>query len=318
MIAFALSGGGNRGALQVGALQVLLERGVKPDLVVGTSAGALNAAFLASNPTPEGTRRLARIWEHVSKDDIYPGVYGLVLWRLVCNCASLYSNANFERFVRGCLRAAHLRVFGDIAMGIRLYIVAAHLGTGAEKVFGDNASDSILDAIMSSTALPPFHPPWRCNGELYVDGGLAANLPMRIAAERGAREIFALHVAGVVQRDLPLRGVLDISGRALGALGERQVQSDLQAVTDLPNVELHYVPLTAYAHLPMWDFRHTTEMIAEGRAAMQTYLDALPRVEAKKEHTWLRMVRRQRNRVRRAFERWRKVSPRVAPNEVTP
>lgn len=54
MIAFVLSGGGSRGALQVGALQVLLEAGVRPDLLVGASAGVVNAAYLAADPTPAG------------------------------------------------------------------------------------------------------------------------------------------------------------------------------------------------------------------------------------------------------------------------
>ena len=70
MIAFVLSGGGNLGALQVGALLVLMAEGIYPDMLVGTSAGAVNAAFLASDPTLEGVERLAEIWKRIKKDNI--------------------------------------------------------------------------------------------------------------------------------------------------------------------------------------------------------------------------------------------------------
>ena len=73
MLAFVLSGGGNRGALEVGALRVLVERGIRPEMLVGTSAGAVNAAMVASDPTLEGMQRLVNAWREVTKYDVYPG-----------------------------------------------------------------------------------------------------------------------------------------------------------------------------------------------------------------------------------------------------
>ena len=272
MIAFVLSGGGNRGALEVGALQVLLERGVHPDMLVGASAGALNAAFLASTPTPVGAQRLAETWKRVTKQSVYPGNYWSVLWRLIRNGQSLYSNANFRTFLQRYLRAIHVERFGDITSGARLYVVGARLDTGSAHVFGDDPNDLLLDALMASTALPPFHPPWQCKGTVYVDGGMASNVPVCIAAERGAREIYALHVTTAPQPSTRWRGVVAISAHALQALLDRHLRCELQIATELPNVRLHYIPFTAYAELPLWDFRHTSEMIAEGRAVMEAYL----------------------------------------------
>ncbi|MGQ9494181.1 MAG: patatin-like phospholipase family protein [Anaerolineae bacterium] len=303
MVAFVLSGGGNRGALQVGALQALLERGVRPDMLVGTSAGALNAAFLASDPTPVGIQRLAKTWERVKKEDIYPGNYWSMLWRLIRDEESLYSNAKFQRFLERYLRVLHLQRFGDITSGVRLYIVAARLDTGAAYIFGDDANDLLLDALMASTALPPFHPPWWYNGTAYVDGGMAADLPISVAAERGAREIYALHVTMAPQPSTRLHGVLEISAHALQALLERQLRCELQMATELPNVQLHYIPFTAYAGLPLSDFRHTSEMIAEGRAIMEAYLATLARPQATWEHPWRRTVRERWDHVRSAFSR---------------
>jgi len=302
-VAFVLSGGGNRGALQVGALQALLEHGVRPDMLVGTSAGALNAAFLASDPTPVGIQRLAKTWERVKKEDVYPGNYGSVLWRLIRNDESLYSNARFQRFLQRYLRALHLQRFGDITSGVRLYLVAARLDTGIAHVFGDDPNDLLLDALMASTALPPFHPPWQCNGTAYVDGGMAADLPVCLAAERGAREIYALHVTMAPQPSTRLHGVLEISAHALQTLLERQLRCELQMATELPNVQLHYIPFTAYAGLPLRDFHRTSEMIAEGRTVMEAYLATLTRPQAAWEHPWRRVVRERWDRARNAFRR---------------
>ena len=71
--AFVLSGGASLGALQVGMLRALYERGVVPDLLVGTSAGALNAAFVASRPQSRASiDQLARIWRDLHREDVFP------------------------------------------------------------------------------------------------------------------------------------------------------------------------------------------------------------------------------------------------------
>jgi NTE family protein len=289
MRAFVLSGGGNRGALQVGALQVLMEHGVQPDLLVGTSAGALNAVFLASDPTLAGARKLAQVWENVTQADVYPGSRWSVLWRLLRNDESLYPNANFQRFLKRQLRASHVQSFGDIATGVRLYVVAAGLDTGAARVFGDDPHDQLLDALMASTALPPFHPPWRCDGGVYVDGAVAADLPIRIAIARGAREIFALQVNSPAPLEGRRRGIFDVTDRALNALLQQQRQYELRAVSEQISVKLHYVALTTRVDAPLWDFRHGAEMIAEGRAALEAYLQVLSaRPSPKPESAWQR------------------------------
>src|SRR5688500_20410136 len=72
-VAIVLSGGGPLGALQVGALKGLFEHGVRPDMVVGTSVGSMNAAYLAFNPTPEGVRDMERHWRDFTEDDLFPG-----------------------------------------------------------------------------------------------------------------------------------------------------------------------------------------------------------------------------------------------------
>ena len=72
-VAFVLSGGAALGAVQAGMLQVLYERGIQPDLIVGTSAGALNGAYIASRPqVPETAADLGDVWRHLRRGDAFP------------------------------------------------------------------------------------------------------------------------------------------------------------------------------------------------------------------------------------------------------
>lgn len=297
-LAFVLSGGGARGALQVGALQVLMERGLKPDLLVGASAGALNAAFLASDPSITGLQHLALVWMQVVKEDVYPGSRLFVLWRLMRGCESLYPNDKFQRFVRHHLRAARLKAFGDISTGLQLYILATNLSTGDAYVFGDRPDELLMDAVMASSALPPLHPPWRSNGVDYIDGGFASELPVHVAAERGAREIYALHITDANRPAQSLSGVVEITVRALGAFTRQQLEHELQVSDQWPTVKLHYVPLMAFTDWPVWDFRRSAEMIQEGRAAMSAYLDSTARPQDLFNSGWRENLKNHWQRIR--------------------
>src|SRR5712692_4210474 len=102
-IAFVFSGGGNFGALQVGALRALLERHITPDLIIGTSAGAINAAYFAARPTLQGVDELAAVWRKVTAADVYPGTHWHTLWRVLTRRESLYPSEPLHKFL-----AAHL------------------------------------------------------------------------------------------------------------------------------------------------------------------------------------------------------------------
>ncbi|MFQ5813214.1 MAG: patatin-like phospholipase family protein [Anaerolineae bacterium] len=263
MVAFVLSGGGNRGAMQTGALQALLKRGIEPDILVGTSAGALNAAYLAAHPGLQGVAGLAQVWAQVSQANVYPGGRLTALWHLLRTRESLYSNLNFRRFLETHVPAG-VRRFGDI-QDVRLYIVAARLETGELRLFGDDPNDLILDALMSSTAIPPFWPPWRCqDGELCIDGGVVADLPVGVALEKGAREIYALHtMAGPEEPHVP-DNAWGISQQAITAMLSRQREVEMQWVAQQRDVRLHYVQLIPPRELSFWDFSHAAELIEAG------------------------------------------------------
>lgn len=279
MRAFVLSGGGNLGPLQVGALRALYEAGIAPQMLVGCSAGALNSAYLAREFSAPQLERLANVWRDVRTRDVYPGHLGEVFWRFVTGQDSLYDNRNFYAFLqRHGTTPAH--TFAQLQQR-KLYITATHLRTGRLHVFGDNPYDRILDALMASTALTPMHPPWEIHGERYIDGGTVTPLPLRVAIERGATEIYSLHIkTGDVDTTdetaeaLPpvIRGVPAVLTRSIITMLHLQAQHDLMLVEVAKRVRLHYLLLTVPTPPPATDFSHVDELIDAGYALAHAYL----------------------------------------------
>jgi NTE family protein len=277
-VAFVLSGAANYGALQVGALQVLLERGIQPDLLVGTSAGAMNAAHLALDATPDGARRLAEFWLAAPNDMLARGNPLLMLWRLIARRDGLLPNDPLRRFVERTLPPGVAR-YGDLLLPARA--VAVRLDTGELRCFGDDPNDRLLDGLMASTAIPGFYPPWMVDGVAYVDGGVMAYLPIQMAVERGATEVYALNVSAFDTRVAGLRGTLAIAGRAMTLLLQRQGAREVEVHRSLPGVTVHHLELSSQHEIAFWDFSKAEEMIAAGREIAAAYLSARPRPEAR-------------------------------------
>ena len=149
MIAFVLSGGGPRGALQAGALQVLLEKGIRPDILVGTSAGAVNAAYLAADPTPAAAYRLGDVWRRLTKEQLFGGGVLQAAWHLLTHRDSLYCNDRLRSYFE-THSPTRERFFRGLA--VRLYIVATDLLTRRPYVFGEDRDEPLLDALMASSA----------------------------------------------------------------------------------------------------------------------------------------------------------------------
>ncbi len=271
MRAFVLSGGANYGAQQAGALEVLFEHGLRPDMVMGVSAGALNAAWVAASPDLDGVRELARIWREDAATSI-PAVGPLTaLFRVVWGKDSLLPNDSLVQFLRRWPFSE--RAFGEFIRP-RLYTVAANYDTGALRVFGDDPNDRVLDGLMASTAMPPFYPPWEVDGVSYLDGGVSSHLPLQAAVARGADEIFALRnghdfalATGPVQRN-----VLSIGAHAISLLIARQVQLEVEAIQRDRTVRLHLINLHIDDDPGLWNFSRAAELIDVGRRAVEVYL----------------------------------------------
>ncbi len=271
MRAFVLSGGANYGALQVGALEALLSYGIHPDIMVGVSAGAINAAWFATHPDLNGIRQLARIWSHIAPQMFRPLDQASMLLKLALHRESVLPSAALQRFICKFL-PAEMR-FGDISHP-RLYVTAARLMDGAPWVFGDDPADRLLDGLMASTAIPPIFPPWRVDRIAYIDGGIVSNLPLRVAVERGADEVFALlNCPSFTENgdDAP-HGMSAVSIHAISLMIDHQVEREIEMVERDPRVRLHLIRLCPGIDPGFWNFARAEELIADGRRAVQEHL----------------------------------------------
>lgn len=182
-----LSGGGRLGAAQVGALRALLEAGIVPDAVVGSSVGAINAAYFAMNPTLEQLERLEVIWSGLSRADIFPDGWFAVARRLARRTSHLYSP---DRLRATLAQAIPQRDLGEAA--IPCHVVTTDLHTGEATWW--NTGDPV-EVLSASACLPGLFPPVQINGRMYVDGGVSCPVPTQRALDLGARRVWVLNLS---------------------------------------------------------------------------------------------------------------------------
>lgn len=205
-LGLALGGGAARGFAHIGVLQVLEEQGIKPDLVVGTSAGSLVAALYASGKTPTELQGMAMSLDESSITDwVFPG-------------RSLLKGEALARFIR--TQTAGKQIEG---MRMPLGIVAADLQTGAPILFrkGDPGT-----AVRASSAVPAVFEPVRINGREYIDGGAVSPIPVRFARQMGAEVVIAVDISAIPQGQ-PTRRAVDILLQTFNIMGHAISQHEL-------------------------------------------------------------------------------------------
>ena len=269
MRALVLSGGGNRGPLEVGAVQVLFEHGLVPDMIVGSSAGALNGALLAANPCLEQVWRMAELWRESGRRKVIRSSRLHTLWQLLRGKDHLIDTNQMRQFVRSALPVDKQR-FGDLPLP--LYVTIAHLMTHTLYVYGDDPQASIVDAVVTSSAVPGYFPPTLYNGEAFVDGGVISNLPVNVAIARGATEIWAVDLASSVSRPRATGGAFGILNLAIMPEIYNNVLHELECAMRSPGVTIHHVPIYAFQDVGLGDFTRTDAMLAEGAQVMREYL----------------------------------------------
>ncbi len=191
-LAFVLGGGGHLGAYEVGMLRGLVESEIEPELVVGTSVGALNGAAIAADPSLETVDRLQEVWTTLNQNAVFSGSPLSGARNLVRTRTALHSNQPLRAFIEEVLP----RRFEDLKVPFQC--VAAWIEQAAEHWF---SSGPLVDAILASTAVPGILPPVAIDGQHFIDGGIVNSLPIGRAVELGATEIFVLHV-GRIERPL--------------------------------------------------------------------------------------------------------------------
>ena len=199
--AFVLSGGGSLGAVQVGMLQALSARDVHPDLVVGTSAGALNAAFVAGHGTDAAAlEELARIWARLERRDVFPLQPGRLVAAALGRAESLCSDAPLRHLI-----AAHLPFDRLEDAPLPVHVVTTDVASGKEVLLSQGDA---VDAVMASAAIPAVFPSVRVDGHDLVDGGIADNAAISQAVALGADRVYVLPTGYACALDAPPRSAL--------------------------------------------------------------------------------------------------------------
>ena len=193
--AFVLGGGGLLGAVEVGMLRALAEAGVEPDIILGTSVGALNGALVAADPGPGVIDRLLDLWESAAAGK---EVYGDGAVRQVTRAVRTRTHLHSAKPLRQLLQ----QELGDLTfdqLAIPFQCCAASIERAAEHWFTEGR---VVDAVMASAAVPGLLRPARVGNEHYLDGGIVNSIPVGRAVEVGADRIFVLQVGRI---DRPLK-----------------------------------------------------------------------------------------------------------------
>jgi NTE family protein len=261
--AFVLSGGASLGAIQVGMLEALYERGIRPDLIVGTSAGALNGAYLASRPqTVEVARGLGEIWTGLSRGQVFPvnpltGLLGFAGVR-----SHLVPDSGLRALVE-----EHTELERIEDAPIELHLIATDVQTGEEVRL---SGGSLVDAVMASAAIPGVLPAVEFGGRTLIDGGVSNNAPISHAVELGADEIYVLAVGAACELEDPPRGALAMLVQASSLLVGHRLASDIANLSE--RARLTVLPPPCPIDVQPTDFSRANELIARARADTRRFL----------------------------------------------
>jgi NTE family protein len=262
-ITFVLAGGGSLGAVQAGMLAELLANGVRPDLIVGVSAGALNGAFLAHDPSSTMVERMAALWASVRTRDVLGFSFGTLLG-LIGLRDYLAGSEGVRRLLE---RELPYRTIESTK--VPFHVVATEQHSGDEVVL---SAGDVVQAVLASTAIPGVYAPVPIGGRLLVDGVVGSGTPIATAVRLGATRIIVVPCGFTcVQRAVPRHPI----GRAMHAfalLGARQLKSDFAIYADRATLRL-VPPLCPLAQSP-YDYSQGAALIAAARQSTRRWLDA--------------------------------------------
>jgi NTE family protein len=262
--AFVLSGGGSLGAVQVGMLQALAERAITPDLLVGTSAGALNAVFVAAHGTSATSLdRLAGTWVRLRRDDVFPLRAPQMMLALAGARDALCTGAGLERLIRDNVAIDRLE-----DAHIPVHLVTTDLMSGEEVLLSEG---DVLSAVLASSAIPAVLPPVRRDGRTLVDGGLADHAAISQAVALGADRIYVLPAGYACALPVPPTRPLGVAVQALNVLIQRRLITDVALYAD--RVDLVVLPPLCPLRISPADFRHAAELCRRAHASSARWLD---------------------------------------------
>ncbi|WP_276940829.1 patatin-like phospholipase family protein [Ferrimicrobium acidiphilum] len=254
-LAFVFGGGGSRGACQVGMLRELLQLGMVPDLLLGVSVGALNAAVFGEQPNLDGVRKLSELWLGAPLQSLFPRRRTL---RYLSDRESVHPSFPLRKLITDNLSMQDL---ADTK--IPLHVLLADTHTGEESWFDEGP---IVDILYGSAAIPGVLPPLRLRGRRFIDGGMINPNPVRHAVELGASRIVLLLCGSLTpsfhSKSRPLTTLL--MGYTLTQLSLTKME-----LANLPeSVSIVVLECGAADSIDALDFRHSNLLVTAGQRSV--------------------------------------------------
>jgi NTE family protein len=268
--AFVLGGGGVLGTTQVGMLRALAEHEVRPDLVLGTSIGALNGAFAAADPTVHGAERLAAVWRAVVREGVFLENPLRSAARVARFRTHLLSNAPLRAVLE---RYLPVERFEDLQ--VPFSCVAACIEDAGGRWFSDGP---LVPPVVASCSVPGLFPAVPIDGRHYLDGGLVHSIPVGRALTLGASRIFVLQVGRVEQPLRPPSRPWEVGTVAFEIARRHRFVHEMETIPE--GVETHLLPSGAgdSPNLSIGYGRPSrmAQRMEDAYAACTAYLDAHP------------------------------------------
>lgn len=256
--ALVFSGGGSLGAVQVGMLQAISRTCMSVDMVVGASVGALNGAFYANDPTPDGIDRLTRLWCRLRRRDVFPLTLFAGLTALLSGRDHLVEADGLRRVVEHSLGAQRVE-----DTRVPLHIVATDVLDGESVLL---SSGDLATALMASTAIPVVFPHVEMAGRCLVDGGVSNNTPIASAVALGAEHVVVLPTGTPCAMQEPPRDMAALALHVMALQNMRQLDRDVKRFATRARITL--VPPLCPLGVSVFDFSHTARLVE--RAASRT------------------------------------------------
>lgn len=262
-VAFVLSGGASLGAIQVGMLRALADHDIRPDLIVGTSVGAVNGAFLACRDfSPSTVEDLADLWRSIRRGHVFPvepltGLLGFLGAR-----RNLVPGGALRRVVS---RHTDCERLEDLPTP--LHVIACDPLTGDEVRLSEGP---LVDAVMASAAIPGVLPPVEWHGRLLIDGGVMNNTPISHAIELGADAIYVLPTGGPCELREPPRGALGMVIQATSLMVAHRFAQEAAAFAGRPGLTV--LPPPCPLDVQPTDFSHADRLMAQAEREAHAFL----------------------------------------------
>ncbi len=264
-IGFVFAGGASLGAAQVGMARALVEAGIEPDMIVGTSVGALNGSFLAQGFSASKVEELESVWHGLTRETVFPGISLMRAIRWVAGGTHhLASKEGIERLAESYLPRSHAE------LSVPTTVVASDLVSGDKVLLSDG---DLRKNVVTSASIPFVFEPATDDGRMLVDGGVTSNVPVVPARQSGAKSLIVLDPGYPCALDQVPDDLLGFSMHILTLMIRHQSYGALHFLAeDSPIV---YLPPPCPVDVPPHEFHRTDELIEAGYNHAVEFLDGL-------------------------------------------